>query len=81
MTMRAGRQSRNAGFISIAAERQSTTLGANGTVKLKNLPAVRPVNPKNLFPQPFEPSDPGPLRGPNKKIINVYSIFLLNVIQ
>ena len=41
-------QTRNADFISIAAERQSTTLGAKGPVKLKNPPAVRPVNPKNL---------------------------------
>ena len=32
----------------IAAERQSATLGAKGPVKLKNPPAVRPVNPKNL---------------------------------
>ena len=40
-------QSRNADFISIAAERQSATLGAKGPVKLKNPPAVRPVNPKN----------------------------------
>ena len=41
-------QSRNADFIRIAAERQSATLGAKGPVKLKNPPAVRPVNPKNL---------------------------------
>ena len=41
-------QSRNADFISIAAERQSTTLGAKGPVEPKNPPAVRPVNPKNL---------------------------------
>ena len=41
-------KSRNADFISIAAERQSATLGAKGPVKLKNPPAVRPVNPKNL---------------------------------
>ncbi len=41
-------QSRNADFISIVAERQSTTLGAEGPVKPKNPPAVRPVNPKNL---------------------------------
>ena len=27
----------------------TTTLGAKGPVKLKNPPAVRPVNPKNLF--------------------------------
>ena len=40
-------QSRNADFISIAAERQSATLGAKGPVKLKDPPAVRPVNPKN----------------------------------
>ena len=40
-------KSRNADFISIAAERQSTTLGAKGPVKLKNPPAVRPVNLKN----------------------------------
>ena len=26
----------------------TTTLGAKGPVKLKNPPAVRPVNPKNL---------------------------------
>ena len=29
---------------------QSATLGAKGPVKLKNPPAVRPVNPKNLSP-------------------------------
>ena len=28
---------------------QSATLGAKGPVKLKNPPAIRPVNPKNLF--------------------------------
>ena len=31
---------RNADFISIAAKRQSATLGAKGPVKLKNLPAT-----------------------------------------
>ena len=41
-------KSRNADFISIAAERQSATFGPKGPVKLKNPPAVRPVNPKNL---------------------------------
>ena len=60
-------KSRNADFISIAAERQSATLGAKGPVKLKNpwaegpsilrtlTPQVcpRPVHLKNLFPQPF----------------------------
>ena len=73
-------KSRNADFILIAL-RAIPQPSARRAVKLKNPPAVRPVNPKNLFPQPFEPSEPGPLRGPNKKIINVYSIFLLNVIQ
>ena len=33
-------QFRNADFISIAAERQSATLGAKGPVKLKNPPAA-----------------------------------------
>ena len=31
-------------------EAATTTLGAKSPVKPKNLPAVRPVNPKNLFP-------------------------------
>ena len=44
-------QSRNADFISIAAERQSATLGAKGPVKLKNPPAngrsiLRTLTPK-----------------------------------
>ena len=42
-------KSRNADFISIACKGDTTTLGAKGSVKLKNPPAVRPVNPKNLF--------------------------------
>ena len=33
----------------IAREGDTTTLGAKGPVKLKNPPAGRPVNPKNLF--------------------------------
>ena len=37
MTRTAGRYSRNADFIIIAAQRQSTTLGAIGAVNLKNL--------------------------------------------
>ena len=41
-------QSRNADFMSIAREGDTATLGAKGPVKLKNPPAVRPVNPKNL---------------------------------
>ena len=40
-------KSRNADFISIAAERQSATLGAKGPVKLKNPPSIRPVKLKN----------------------------------
>ena len=41
-------QSRNADFILIARKGDTTTLGAKGPVKLKNPPAVRPVNLKNL---------------------------------
>ena len=41
-------QSRNADFILIAQEGDTTTLGAKGPVKLKNPPAVRPVHLKNL---------------------------------
>ena len=41
-------QSRNADFILIARKGDTITLGPAGPVKLKNLPAVRPVNPKNL---------------------------------
>ena len=33
----------------IAREGDTTTLGAEGPVKLKNPPAGRPINPKNLF--------------------------------
>ena len=35
-------------FFIICGEAATTTLGAKGPVKLKNPPAVRPVNPKNL---------------------------------
>ena len=31
----------------IARKGDTTTLGAKGPVKLKNPPAIRPVNPKN----------------------------------
>ena len=41
-------KSRNADFILIAREGDTTTLGAKGSVKLKNPPAVRPVHLKNL---------------------------------
>ena len=51
MTMRAGRNSRNADFISIAAERQSTTLGAKGPVKPKNPPANGRSILRTLTPQ------------------------------
>ncbi len=56
-------QSRNADFISIARKGDTTTLGAKGPVKLKNPPAVRPVNPKNLSlhnpsTQPAAPAAP-----------------------
>ena len=53
-------QSRNADFISIAAERQSTTLGAKGPVKLKNPPAVRPVNLKNPHTAGVSKGNPQP---------------------
>ena len=39
-----------AGFFIICGEAATTTLGAKSPVKPKNPPAVRPVNPKNLFP-------------------------------
>ena len=41
-------QSRNADFISIAAKSGYPQPSARRAVKLKNPPAVRPVNPKNL---------------------------------
>ena len=46
-------KSRNADFILIARKGDTTTLGAKGSVKLKNPPAIRPVNPKNLSPCPL----------------------------
>ena len=46
-------QSRNADFILIARKGDTITLGPAGPVKLKNLPAARPVNPKNLSPCPL----------------------------
>ena len=53
-------QSRNADFILIAQEGDTTTLGAKGPVKLKNPPAVRPVHLKNLHTEGVsnEPSHP-----------------------
>ena len=52
-------KSRNADFISIAAERQSATLGAKGPVKLKNPPAngrsiLRTLAPKARVQLPLE---------------------------
>ena len=61
-------KSRNADFISIAAERQSATLGAKGPVKLKNPPAVRPVNPKN-------PHAEGVSKGASNSLLRISLIF------
>ena len=60
MTMRAGRNSRNADFILIAREGDTTTLGAKGPVKLKNLPAVRPVHLKNPHTEGVSNGNPQP---------------------
>ena len=46
------RQARNADFISIAREGNPQP-SARRAVKLTNPPALRPVHPKNPFPQPF----------------------------
>ncbi len=46
-------KSRNADFISIAAERQSATLGAKGPVKLTNPWTEGPSILRTLFMQPF----------------------------
>ena len=51
-------KSRNADFISIAAERQSATLGAKGPVKLKNPPAAGRSILRTLPSEPFEPYEP-----------------------
>ena len=53
MTSSAGRYSRNADFILIAAG-DTTTLSRSAAVKLKNPPATGPVNLKNLFHNPME---------------------------
>jgi hypothetical protein len=48
--------SRNADFISIAAERQSTTLGPKGRQTYEPSGPKGPVNLKNLFPMnPMNP--------------------------
>ena len=53
-------QSRNADFISIAAERQSATLGAKGPVKLKNPPARKGRSILRTFPlNLLNPLNPG----------------------
>ena len=56
-------KSRNADFISIAAERQSATLGAKGPVKLKNPWARKgPSILRTLFRNPLNllnPLNPG----------------------
>ena len=46
-------KSRNADFISIAAERQSATFGAKGPVKLTNPCTEGPSILRTLFMQPF----------------------------
>ena len=46
-------KSRNADFISIAAERQSATFGAKGPVKLTNPWTEGPSILRTLFMQPF----------------------------
>ena len=51
-------QSRNADFISIAAERQSATLGAKGPVKPKNPWAEGPSILRTFPYEPSEPSEP-----------------------
>ena len=51
-------KSRNADFISIAAERQSATLGAKGPVKPKNPWAEGPSILRTFPSEPFEPSEP-----------------------
>ena len=61
-------KSRNADFISIAAERQSATLGAKGPVKLKNPPAagrsiLRTFPFTTLGAKPRQPS-PAPRASP-----------------
>ena len=62
-------KSRNADFILIAREGDTTTLGAKGPVKLKNPPALRPVNLKNLSPCPLSASEhnPPPTGGHNPR--------------
>ena len=53
-------QSRNADFISIAAERQSATLGPKGPVKLKNPPARKGRAILRTFPlNLLNPLNPG----------------------
>ena len=53
-------QSRNADFISIAAERQSTTLGLKGRQTYEPSGPKGPVNLKNLFPMsPMNLLNPG----------------------
>ena len=64
MTMRAGRQSRNAVYILIAAKGgDTTTLSGAAAVKLKNLRGKSPVKLQNLFPPPLNPLNPEPPNG------------------
>ena len=57
-------QSRNADFISIAAERQSTTLGLKGRQTYEPSGPKGPVNPKNLFLCPLSGSEHNPSTQP-----------------
>ncbi len=60
------RHSRNADFISIAAKGGYPQPSGHRPVKPKNPPAEGRSNFRTFFrpSEPFEPSEPGPLRGP-----------------
>ena len=53
-------KSRSADFILIARKGDTTTLGAKGPVKLKNLPAVRPVHLKNPYAEGVSKGEAAP---------------------
>ena len=69
-------KSRNADFISIAAERQSATLGAQGPVKLKNPWAEGPSILRTFSSEPFEPSEPSRPQGVSKGVSNHFFVLL-----
>ena len=73
------RKSRNADFISIAAERQSATLGAKGSVKPKNPWAEGPSILRTFSSEPYEPYEPyEPSRpqGVSKGVSNHFFVLL-----